>query len=383
MIECRKYLLHTKRDNVAMSFNALNTNKTLNSIQAMRGIAAVLVMLFHYRLNFNFSFYPFGNDILISGAVGVPLFFIISGFIMGYTQKNDGPSASLKFVINRLCRIVPLYYFCTILWVIMLNINMDDASSFNSSVNLLKSFLFIPLSSETPPGFGYATLFVGWSLNYEVFFYLLFAMSLLLGRYKWAFFFTATFSLLVLAPGVVDSPTLDAEHAYGFANSYVAMATNPLIWNFAAGVAIALIIGKVNFDFTVPYIKWISWLSIVLFSWQYMSGFNAGVSINKWGIFSCLLLFSMALREKLFGFNAPRFLVFLGEISFSIYLMHPIVKEMVYAVLRNAGEQYTSGFVFGITCVSITILLSAATHRFIELKVSNAIKYRLIPAKAV
>ena len=40
MIECRKYLLHTKRDDVAMSASALNTNKTLNSIQAMRGIVA-------------------------------------------------------------------------------------------------------------------------------------------------------------------------------------------------------------------------------------------------------------------------------------------------------------------------------------------------------
>jgi peptidoglycan/LPS O-acetylase OafA/YrhL len=382
MIECRKYLLHTKRDDVAMSASALNTNKTLNSIQAMRGIAAVLVMLFHYRLNFNFSFYNFGNEILISGAVGVPLFFIISGFIMGYTQKNDGPSASLKFVINRLCRIVPLYYFCTILWVIMLNVNMDDASSFNDSINMFKSFMFIPLSSDTPPGFGYATLFVGWSLNYEVFFYLLFAMSLLLGRFKWVFFFTATFALLVVVPGIVDSPTLNAEHAYGFTNPYVAMATNPLIWNFAAGVAIALIIGKVNFDFAATYIKWASWLCIILFAWQYLSGFNAGVSINKWGIFSCLLLFFMTLREKIFGCNAPKFLVFLGEISFSIYLMHPIAKEMVYAVLRNAGDKYTSGFVFGITCVAITILLSAATHRFIELRVSNAIKYKLLPAKA-
>lgn len=353
---------------------------TIDSIQMLRGIAALLVMLFHYRMDFNFPFYPFGNDILISGAVGVPLFFIISGFIMGYTQKSDGPRASFKFIINRLCRILPLYYFCTILWIAMLNINMDDASQFNNKTNLVKSLLFIPLESTTPPGFGYATLFVGWSLNYEVFFYLLFAASLFIGKYKWLFFFSSTLALLVIIPNFIDSSTLNAEHAYGFTNPYVAMATNPLIWNFAAGVAIALVIKNLNFDFAKPYIKWLTWLGIILFSWQYLSGYNAGVSINKWGIFSCFLLFSLVLCEKLIGFNAPRILVFLGEISFSLYLMHPIAKEMVYAVLKNANGVNTSGFVYGITCVAFTILLSTATHRFIEIRISNSIKYRLMPA---
>lgn len=363
-----------------MVSNSYEANRNLNSIQAMRGVAALLVMLFHYRMDFNFSFYNIGNEILISGAVGVPLFFIISGFIMGYTQKKDGPTASLRFVINRLCRIVPLYYFCTILWVAMLNINMDDASSFNNKINLLKSLLFIPLDSATPPGFGYATLFVGWSLNYEVFFYLLFAASLLFGKYKWIFFFSSTFALLVLTPNLIESSTLNAEHAYGFTNPYLAMATNPLIWNFAAGVAIALVIKKLNFDFAKPYIKWLSWLGVILFSWQYLSGYNAGVSINKWGVFSCFLLFTLVLREKLIGFNAPKTLVFLGEISFSLYLMHPIVKEIVYAVLKNTNGVNTSGFVFGLTCMAFTILLSTVTQRFIETKVSNSIKYRLMPA---
>lgn len=350
-------------------------DKTINSIQALRGIAAILVVLFHYRMSFNLPFYNFGNEILISGAVGVPLFFTISGFIMAYTQTRYGFTNAIKFLINRACRIIPLYYICTFAWVAIINVNLTDTTNVNNIIFLLKSLLFIPLSDSPAPGFGYSTLFVGWSLNYEMFFYALFAISLIFGRFRWVCFFSLIGFMLIVVPSIGGHPSLSAEVSYGYNNAYLAMATNPIMWNFVAGVIIALIIKHVDFKWLSVISKPLVWACASLFAWQYISGFNAGVSINQWGMFSCLLIFSVIIYERLNGFNALKPLVFLGEISFSIYLLHPIVKEINYAILfRNGHENLTSGFSFGMLCIASTILLAYITKNIIEISLSNCIR---------
>lgn len=350
-------------------------DKTINSIQALRGIAAILVVLFHYRMSFNLPFYNFGNEILISGAVGVPLFFTISGFIMAYTQTRHGPLNAIKFLINRACRIIPLYYICTFAWIAILNLNLTDTTNVNNIGNLIKSLLFIPLANGPAPGFGYSTLFVGWSLNYEMFFYAIFAISLVFGRFRWACFFSLLAFILIAMPSIVGTPSLSSEVSYGFDSAYIAMATNPIMWNFVAGVIIALIVKNIQFKWLSSYAMPFAWICVVLFSWQYVSGFNAGVSINQWGIFSCLLLFSVIIYERFNGFYAFKPLVFLGEISFSIYLLHPIVKEINYALLFRSGhENLTSGVSFGVLCIASTIIISYITKNLIEVKVSNHIK---------
>ncbi len=84
--------------------------KNLESIQALRGLAAMLVMLFHYGISLNLN--PDNKlEILLShGWSGVDMFFVVSGFIAAYTVSIDdkGLRASIEYLIKRLIRIVPL-----------------------------------------------------------------------------------------------------------------------------------------------------------------------------------------------------------------------------------------------------------------------------------
>lgn len=142
----------------------------IRSLQILRGIAALLVVFYHARLVFDIPHDSWFYALSGIGYAGVNLFFIISGFIMCYTtDRRTGP---LKFMGRRLVRIAPLY------WLILL-----FHAGFHSLTDpqTYLSMLFIPLSVQSPPFLGFAAWTVGWTLNYEMFFYPVFALSLLAG----------------------------------------------------------------------------------------------------------------------------------------------------------------------------------------------------------
>jgi hypothetical protein len=123
----------------------------LSSIQVLRGIAAVMVVLFHVC----------GFQI---GAAGVDIFFVISGFIMFHTNRNvfGLTGAAILFLKRRILRIAPLYWLCS-------------AFAFWPGVelkSLVASVLFVPVRSED--GSIHTVLAPGWSLNFEMFFYIVF-----------------------------------------------------------------------------------------------------------------------------------------------------------------------------------------------------------------
>ena len=132
----------------------------IESIQVLRFFAAFSVMMVHLPI---FEF----------GIWGVDIFFIISGFIMMYVTENN----EKFFLIKRIFRIVPLYWILT-LGVFILAIFVPDILN-NTTANiehLFKSLFFIPFDKNGTGHF--PILFLGWTLNFEVIFYFLFALSL-------------------------------------------------------------------------------------------------------------------------------------------------------------------------------------------------------------
>jgi len=161
--------------------------KYLGSIQILRGLAALAVTIAHtngevswWAVNLHYE-NPMPG--LVTGAAGVDLFFVISGFIMVYTTAESfgTPTASGVFLLRRIIRIVPLYWIATFLFLAyIVRIGHSWAMEGIGDKNVLCSFVFI--ACPRPNG-GYApALEVGWSLNYEMFFYLCFAVALLLPR---------------------------------------------------------------------------------------------------------------------------------------------------------------------------------------------------------
>lgn len=178
-------------------------------IQWMRAVAALLVVLDHClftlinKAGADPSMAPFAA---LLGGTGVKLFFIISGFVMIVSSTSQfGTPASLDFIRRRLIRIAPLYWITTLIYAIK-QWQLGEAPAFS---NLLQSLLFIPYmdsQGEMQPVYG-----LGWTLNYELFFYILFAVGLLGSLRSTLTLVAASLSLLVwfgspLSPD--DSPLL-------------------------------------------------------------------------------------------------------------------------------------------------------------------------------
>lgn len=163
-------------------------NRELVSIQVMRGTAALTVLFYHIGIEIPKFFRSDNFPYLQFGGVGVDLFFIISGLIMVFaSEKNFGSlSEPVPFVLRRVVRIVPLYWIATTLILAQLAyfyLKVGDLGGINSSAAaVLASFAFIPYPA--PSGEVLPLLVVGWTLNYEMFFYLLFAGFLVFSKYR-------------------------------------------------------------------------------------------------------------------------------------------------------------------------------------------------------
>jgi len=154
-------------------------------VQALRGLAAFIVMAghtTHEALNISqktgqaYAYIPYPN------AVGVDMFFVISGFVIVYASRSlAGVKGSWKpFIIRRLLRIAPLYWFYTALMLCAVAVAPSAIDTIRpEAFHILKSLFFIPhirpIGDAVRP-----FLALGWSLNYEMYFYVLFAMLLFL-----------------------------------------------------------------------------------------------------------------------------------------------------------------------------------------------------------
>ena len=149
----------------------------LNSVQCLRASAIILVVAYHAAGHLG-VFHP-NYAILEFGQYGVDLFFVISGFMMMVTTTSK--ASPTIFIAKRLWRIVPLYWFITLVYVILLLLAPYLLPSGTLDFGyIIKSFLFIPSYGPKFPDLIWPLVIPGWSLNYEMYFYALFAIALLL-----------------------------------------------------------------------------------------------------------------------------------------------------------------------------------------------------------
>ena len=150
--------------------------ETLYPVQYLRAAAALVVMLFHVSV---LSQETWGLDprrVDYVGAAGVDLFFVISGFIMAMIVDRPGRFDGREFWVRRIARVAPAYWLIT---CFVFTLAAVAPSLFNSTTAdipaLLTSLLF--LAVDTGNGSTVPLLVVGWTLNYEVFFYAIVAVT--------------------------------------------------------------------------------------------------------------------------------------------------------------------------------------------------------------
>ena len=147
----------------------------ISNIQILRAIAAILVVAFHTVLAAKSYNLPteFFYKVDIWGAAGVDIFFIISGFIMVYIQINK-KKKPLDFLKDRIERIVPLYWFLTLFIAALLIVFPQAFRELSLSANhLINSLFFINYFN----GDDHPLLYVGWTLEYEMLFYIVYYLS--------------------------------------------------------------------------------------------------------------------------------------------------------------------------------------------------------------
>jgi exopolysaccharide production protein ExoZ len=149
------------------------------SVQYLRAVAALFVVYFHARLIERYAF-GFHDPAAVFGGAGVDIFFVISGFVMWQIGGAKLLPAT-NFLKRRLTRIVPMYWIVTLCMFPMPAISRAIAGgNVIDFKQLIASLLFVPWPSHVSPGKFTPVYLAGWTLNYEMFFYLIFAMALLL-----------------------------------------------------------------------------------------------------------------------------------------------------------------------------------------------------------
>ncbi len=163
------------------------------------------------------------------------------------------------------------------------------------------------------------------------------------------------------------------------------MITNPIIWNFVYGVLIGLLFIQPTCHRLLSQVFSSSTLVygvVVLAVWQYLSGFFGGQGLHQWGVGSALLFIAVLFYTSNNGTQFPQWLVRLGDISFSIYLLHLPVMLLIETIFQRLGYPiYGKGSAMFFLTIAMTIIISGISHQWLELKLSNTIKNWMISSK--
>ena len=344
----------------------------LEWVQALRGIAALMVVVSHASLYLiGTSWQPFAERYLQPGGQGVDLFFLVSGFIMVYTTtRSDGSMRyAADFLAKRFARIWPVYAAMSL---INLALQAVWAPHLSSLGDVAKSLLFLPVTTNNPPQFD-LPIPVGWTLNFEFYFYLVFGLSLLAGRFRWAAFFGWMIATLVLLPLVLTGAvSMYADHDYAIGIGYIDQNVNPVIWDFVAGTAIGLLyISRLQIRNTALLAALVAASLALVCAWSFtgIAAFN-GLShhgMTHYGLPLAILFAALALAFKNKEPRVPRALVWFGGVSYSLYLLHLWIFGAADHLMDYLGyERATHSMVFVLMVIPVTLIYAGISRRYLE-----------------
>lgn len=349
----------------------------LHSIQILRFIAAFLVVYAHSvdsARNIGAKVLPLAPGYLENfGAIGVDIFFVISGFIItqtAYLRKHQKPGNFLK---HRLLRIVPIYYLLSLPWIaVALFIHHEGIVP----SRVVATFLFWP---AFPAAMEYPYLFVGWTLCFEMLFYVSIAFSLT-GRLRW----------------VVAATLFAACWSYRTAGHNIPLFQflgNPIVLEFLSGVGIALVwykgLRQSLTIFALSFICVIVWVGYLLAngygsSSEVQETLDASHSLQRvclFGIPSALLVLGALQIEKPLRVAQLSLLIFLGDASYSIYLVHvtvfAVADKIAHHLISGSLGPF-SGTLWMVALSAISLAIGGLVYVFLERRILTYLR-KLFP----
>jgi exopolysaccharide production protein ExoZ len=324
----------------------------LPNVQILRFVAALMVLFAHlihetrdHRVPLML---PIADRIGIEWGTGVDVFFIVSGFVMYYlTSEQFGARGYAKeFLKRRVVRVVPLYWLFTALmllalWQVPARIRHADAPL----STVIASFLFFPVTRAG--GLVQPILGLGWTLEYEMFFYGCFALALLQRRSTGLAALAASFLCLV----VVGRFLPDSMTSLKF-------WSNSMIVEFLLGIWLAhLYLSGLRLSLRVQFALLIASFGLMVIT----SHLPSLDRLIAGGIPALVLVFGMALGPE---WNV-RWLALGGDSSFSLYLSHPFTLNML-AIVWTKTHVPPNGPAYVVVGMMLCVAVALGVYRFVE-----------------
>ncbi|TWB12567.1 peptidoglycan/LPS O-acetylase OafA/YrhL [Rhizobium sp. ERR 922] len=340
--------------------NAGKSAHMLLNLQVLRALAASSVVIAHALHETEILAAATGRAAVDGSAwnlgFGVDIFFVLSGFIMTHTAASEfGKSgAPLHFFLRRCARVVPLYWLLTSIMLLgalaapsLLVVPVGSIS------HVLASYFFIP--SGRGVGEIRPVLALGWTLNYEMLFYVFFALALLLPIRVGVIWL----SVLMVGMALVGN-LVDPSHVQ------IAFWTSPIILEFLFGVYVALI-----FRSGVRIGKGIAFglVAIGLLGFVHVSTLWNDAALPQFlrsGLPAALFVLAAAIGPVLPHKRPVLWSVALGDASYSLYLAHPFILRPMRAIWAKViGGALPLGLFAGFSTLAAA-LLALALFRGIE-----------------
>jgi exopolysaccharide production protein ExoZ len=339
----------------------------IESIQALRAIAALLVVLGHAAHETEAIGPRVGLPAIDPGflhwGIGVDIFFVISGFIMVHTSADlfGRPGAWRTFLARRIARIVPLYWLLTSTLLVggliaprLLNVPLGDWQ------HILASYLFIPSlrgGDEIRP-----LMALGWTLNLEMLFYVLFAGAMLLPLRRGMIALTLAIGGLALSGALLQPSQVQ-----------LAFWTQQIILEFLFGCLLALL-HRQGFRLGGPSAALLVALGFAgMFKLHGLDVDGALPPALRWGLPAVLIVGGAALYRG----APPRLalaLTGLGNASYSLYLFHPFALRP----LREIWIKLVGGALplelYIAAAIAVAALASILLHRWVERPIGRRLR---------
>jgi exopolysaccharide production protein ExoZ len=343
----------------------MSSKKIINSIQLLRGFAAIIVVIYHISIfvesHYN-SLHIFGG-IFNFGFFGVDLFFVISGFIIHFTSKNyfNRPELLGEYLKKRFVRIFPIY------WIVLLSLLLGNfllVYFANQKMEAVDQILVSPLAFLKT-----FTLFpnhlavnaVSWTLSYELYFYACICLLIFSNKFKWILVgilvvsFVNSFFLVPVKGWIPFTPFDFVFSLYNF--------------EFFFGFLLYYAYQKIDFPKILPNLLLILASFFAIFHWgNEVSDSGYYKRILVFGLPCVAILFAFLQLEKAGKLVIPQIFVKLGDASYALYLIHfPLL------LIGNRIPIITKMYVFhpewetiNYKILACIIILGLLLHQFVE-----------------
>jgi peptidoglycan/LPS O-acetylase OafA/YrhL len=341
----------------------------VNNVQVLRCMAAYLVVFAHIA-GMIFKRDQLSNDFVILGSAGVDLFFVISGFIMVYTTDKSRTSAG-AFLLNRFVRVAPLYYIFTICIVALSALAPNAMNSTKpNALQLVQSLFFIPFEKSELRI--YPAYFLGWTLNYEMFFYTLFAISIFIS-FKLRIFISALAIIsLFIVYRFLDDGTL-------YKNVLFYFYSRPIMLDFVLGMLIGWYGSRLSKHLFICVGEVVvGAVFLVADSFLFPPSEGSYLPLTNtflaFGIPAALIV-SGAVGLESNGYALRGSLLNkLGDASYSIYLSHFLVVGIFGMIINKLDPSFFLRGSIAVLCAIVVGGAGYAVHATIEKPLTQVLK---------